>query len=213
MYNNKEYSWKAEFADCYLLFSSQRLHLSWGRKKKKVLFDNLGPKVVFLPAKINGYRRREKEWEGEARTSLRTPLSPGKFFSCLMELNWQEFSHWGEVKGERQLRCHGWKHLSSQFTKNRLQGEGNQSCSFSALFKRSWRPMDPFVSSLCWSGLDLDTLQFLKRSLSHRSARLLSVSSLALPPVIPVGESYSGIVADAFLIECKTSKSNMLYTL
>lgn len=25
------------------------------------MFDNLGPKVVFLPAKINGYRRREKE--------------------------------------------------------------------------------------------------------------------------------------------------------
>lgn len=41
----------------FFFFYSHVLHLL-GNKK---MFDNLGPKVVFLPAKINGYRRREKE--------------------------------------------------------------------------------------------------------------------------------------------------------
>lgn len=79
---SKEYSWKAEFADCYLLFCfffySHVPHLL-GNKKKK-MFDILGPKVVFLPAKINGYRRREKERVGGGENLPADPSVPRQVF-------------------------------------------------------------------------------------------------------------------------------------
>jgi len=58
----------------------------------------------------------EKESEGEGRTSLKTFLSPGKFFSCLRELVRQPSKH-------RRA-------LSLWLSKNRLRGKGNQSCCF-----------------------------------------------------------------------------------
>lgn len=104
-----------------------------------------------------------------------------------MELNRQEFSHWGEVKGN----C-AWE-LSLPKKKKSVAGEARPKLLFSALFKRSLRPIDPFVSSVCWSGLDLDTLKSFLKVLSRWSARLPSVSlSLQIQrwyPVIPVGDS------------------------
>lgn len=110
---------------CRLLFAFSPIDGTSVEGGKKSVVWQPWSQSYFSAAKINGYIRREwaKEWEGEARTSLWTSLSPGKFFSCLMELNRQEFSHWGKVKGKQQLQCHGWKHLSSQFTKSVLEGK------------------------------------------------------------------------------------------
>lgn len=121
-----------------------------GREKKSVVWQPES-QSCFLPAKINGYRRRENEGRG----GRRRPPCGLLYLQASFPLVWWSSTDKSFLT-EAKLRGSIIRGAMAEniFTKNRLQPK----LLFSTLFQRSWRPIDPFVSCLCWSGSDLLSL-------------------------------------------------------
>lgn len=126
--------------------------------KKQTMFDNSGPKLVFFFASWNKWiqKQRRRVSLGRGGPPNGPPLSPGKFFSCLMELNRHNFASVWKLEGKQHVRCPGWRHRSPRFTGAESQSAGKPK---SLLFLRAWskRCVRTCVSGSCWSEAGLSS--------------------------------------------------------